>query len=243
MGGLVWAADPVEGHGVLERRFDLHHSERLVPGILWTPQGASGPRPLVLMGHGGTLDKRAPYVLSLARRLVRHHGLAAASIDAPGHGDRVEERDRSADAVEASVGEAAIDQTVTDWRATLDALQTLDEVGESAVGYWGLSLGTILGLPFVAAEPRVRVAVLGLAPLAGPWRDRHARDAVRVSVPVLFLMQWDDELFTRDRVLALFDAIGTSDKRMHVNPGPHAMVPPEEFATTEEFVASRLAPG
>src|SRR3954451_5526012 len=75
-------------HGVVERRFDVKGAHEVVPGIVWTPESQSGPRPLVLIGHGGTGNKRMPYVLSLARRLVRHAGYAVAAIDGPGHGDR-----------------------------------------------------------------------------------------------------------------------------------------------------------
>src|SRR4051812_50193135 len=79
---------PTVSHGVVERRFDVRGDREVVPGILWTPEGATGPRPLVLIGHGGGGDKRMPYVLSLARRLVRHAGYAVAAIDGRGHGDR-----------------------------------------------------------------------------------------------------------------------------------------------------------
>ena len=58
-------------------------------------------------------------------------------------------------------------------------------------------MGTILGLPVVAAEPRISVAVLGLAGIAGPTKQRLADDAKSVRCPVLFLVQWDDELFPK----------------------------------------------
>ena len=41
-------------------------------------------------------------------------------------------------------------------------------------------------------------------------------------------------------VLALFDAIGTDDKRMHVHVGRHQAVPPEAFEASEAFLATRL---
>jgi hypothetical protein len=101
-------------------------------------------------------------------------------------------------------------------------------------------MGTIYGLPFVAAEPRISVAVLGLLGLVGPTRDRLAADARALTCPVLFLQQWDDELFARQPVLDLFDAIGSSDKRLHVNPGSHAAVPPEEFEHSVTFLVKHL---
>jgi hypothetical protein len=37
-----------------------------VPGVLWTPAEGSGPRPLVLIGHGGGQHKKEPGVISRA---------------------------------------------------------------------------------------------------------------------------------------------------------------------------------
>ena len=234
-------ADPVVGKGVCERGFVVDGESGDVPGVLWTPEDTL-VRALVLMGHGYTLDKRAPYLVALGRRLARRHVFAAASIDAAARGDRPRPIG-DADAVALTLGEAGIDRMVADWRCVLDELRSTPGIGPVPVGYWGLSLGTILGLPFVAAEPRIRVAVLGLAPLGGAWLDRHTADAPRVAVPVLFLQQWDDELFRRRDVLNLFDAIGTADKRLHVNPGSHALVPPDEFDATERFLVERLSSG
>ena len=67
---------------------------RRCPGCSGHRRAPTGKRPLVLIGHGGTSHKRTPYVLSLARRLVRHADYAVAAIDAPHHGDRAERRRR-----------------------------------------------------------------------------------------------------------------------------------------------------
>ena len=86
------------------------------------------------------------------------------------------------------------------------------------------------------------VAVLGLAGVAGPTKQRLADDAASIHCPVLFLAQWDDELFRRERVFELFGAIGSTDKRLHVNPGLHQDVPADEFRASETFLARTLAP-
>lgn len=235
---MDFIGEPLVGKGVVERRFDLKVEDRLVPGLVWTPEHAEGTRPLVLIGHGGSLHKRTEYVLSLARRLVRHHGIAAAAIDGPAHGDRGGTTDLSN--VATWWTRSTTDEMVDDWAATLTAVQSLPEVGAGPLGYWGLSMGTIFGLPFVASEPRVQVAVLGLMGVMGATADRLAADAAKVTCPVLFLQQLDDELIDRASVLALFDALGTNDKRLHANPGAHSAVPPEEFVASQEFLASHL---
>src|SRR5688500_11904701 len=74
--------------GVRERDFAVEVEGRTVPGVLWLPQERTGPRPLVLLGHGATRHKRIDYLVALGRRLASDYGFAVAAIDAPGHGDR-----------------------------------------------------------------------------------------------------------------------------------------------------------
>jgi dienelactone hydrolase len=227
--------------GVCERRFDHDVNGEVIPGIVWTPEGADGMRPLVLIGHGGSQHKRAPNVLALARRIVRHLGYAAAAIDGPLHGDRldgdeplsIEERMRLDQDDVARRFRAARDE----WRETLTALKALPDIGDGPTGYWGLSMGTVIGLPFVASEPRIDAAVLGLMGISVDARGEAAR---AINVPVLFLVQWDDELIKRADALALFDTLGTKDKTMHVNPGLHSSVPAFEIKASEEHFAKHL---
>ena len=67
--------------------------------------------------------------------------------------------------------------------------------------------------------------------------------AKRVDCPVLFLVQWDDELVERGSALELFGALGAKDKRLHSHPGVHTAVPPEEFDASEAFLARHLETG
>jgi dienelactone hydrolase len=232
--------------GVREQLFTLGE----IPGVLWTPAGATGTRPLILMGHGGGQHKKTPGIVARARRLVTECGFAVAAADVPAHGDRPkeEEYDRIATANQARVAAGAelaplmasfqalvARQTVPEWRAVLDAVQELDHVGAGPVGYWGVSLGCGLGVPFVAAEPRVRAAVLGLGGVLA-----LAEAAARVTVPVQFLVAWDDERVPRAHSLALFDAFASAEKTLHANPGKHGEVPAFEEDSTLRFFARHL---
>lgn len=249
--------------GVVERRFDLAVGDEIVPGILWSPEGRDGRRPTILIGHGGTQHKRTPNVLGLARGYVRHLGYAAVALDAPNHGDRVTDREAAAAArrnlerrmaagrdgrpaglgVDAAQLAAIADRQakgVEEWRALLDALPAVG-LGAGPFGYWGVSMGTAIGLPFVASEPRVVAAVLGLAGLRGlPGGGTLEAAARGLTVPVLFLFQWDDELMTRESGLALFDAFGSREKTMHVNPGRHVQIPLFERDAAERFFVRHL---
>lgn len=254
----------VAERGVVERRFDLEVDGEVVPGILWLPETADGPRPAVLIGHGGTQHKRVDHVLGLARRFVRNLGYAAVAIDAPGHGDRVTDLDEArerrrnlqsrlargrgegASPREMSPEEAATWAERTrrggrEWKAVLDALEGADGLSDGRFGYWGVSMGTVIGLPFVASEPRITAAVLGLAGLGNrPDSDAFETAARDLTVPVLFVFQWDDELMTRESGLALFDALGSKEKTMHINPGGHVRTPAFEREAYDAFFRRHL---
>jgi dienelactone hydrolase len=238
--------DEKEQGGVRHRSFRLHRGKREIPGALWTPSEAPGlPLPLVLIGHGASGSRYQDYVRSLGRGLARDFSMAAAAIDGPVHGARRKDGAKEGQrsfldfAASWSSDPSLTDEMVADWQATLDELTGLEELG-GPVGYWGLSMGTILGLPFVAAEKRIEAAVLGLMGLTGPTLGRIEADAPRVSCPVLFIVQWSDELFSRQSCFDLFEALGTSDKTLHANPGGHGAVPSHEFAASARFLARRL---
>jgi dienelactone hydrolase len=232
--------------GVSEQLFTLGE----IPGVLWTPEDARGARPLILMGHGGGQHKKAPGILARARRFVADGGFAVVAIDVPNHGERPtsEEFDRIAAEYRArmATGEdtaeldtamytLVVGQAVAEWQAVLTAVQQLDRIGGGPVGYWGVSMGCAFGMPFVAAEPRVRAAVLGLQ-----GAPALAEAAAQVTVPVQFLVQWDDELMPRAQSLALFDAIGSAEKTLHANPGGHGDLPRFETEDSLRFFARQL---
>jgi len=219
--------------GIRERLFLVDD----LPGAVWTPADTDARLPLILLGHGGGQHKQDPTVVALAHRFARGR-FAVATVDVPAHGDRapVEAYDRGVDENRplhpqiAELQAMVARQTVPEWRRVLDAL---DDYGP--VGYWGVSLGCGLGVPFVAAEPRVRAAVLGLG---GAWACAEA--AARITVPVEFLIQWDDERVPRDQGLALFEAFGSSEKSLHGNPGRHGEFPMFEVDSALRFFARHL---
>ncbi len=247
--------------GVLEQRFDLKVGSEVVPGILWRPADRLEGVPTVLIGHGGTQHKRVPNVVGLARRFVRHLGFAAVAIDAPGHGDRVKDPDaaeRMRGRLERQIAagptgrpfeippeeaKAWVERTkrgVAEWKALVDELPSVGLSGP--YGYWGVSMGTAIGLPFVASEPRISAAVLGLAGLGNrPGRQAFEAAARSLRVPILFIFQWDDELMNRESGTALFDAIGSNEKTMHINPGGHVSTPLFERDDYDLFFKRHLA--
>lgn len=237
---MAWNGKNNIGATVLERGFTLENEGRVVPGVYWTPVGQDADR-LVLLGHGGTADKKADYIELIAHGLCAL-GIAAVAIDGPGHGDRPGADQFEGGPQDFSLrwhsdgGTAAI---VSDWNSTLDFIEDHDDA--RATGYLGLSMGTMMGLPVCVADERVAVAVLGLMGLWGPNKDDLIELAPDLAIPVRFLVQWDDEVVPRDRCLALFDALGTKHKTLHANPGIHRDVPSFEVQASVQYLADQLA--
>jgi dienelactone hydrolase len=237
--------DDVSTDSLRTRAFTHLVDGRSVPGLLFTHPTATHPQQVVLIGHGASSSKREGYVTALARQFVRH-GLSACAIDGPVHGDRRHDgvAQGTLPFLEFSQLWASdllmTDHMVADWRGVLDAIVELPEIADGPVGYWGVSMGTILGLPLVAAEPRIRAAVLGLMGLVGPTEDRLRLDAERLSCPVHFLVQWDDQLFPRDLTFKLFDAVGSTSKVLVASPGNHGDVPTDSFVASAQFLIHHL---
>ena len=233
--------------GVLEREFTLSE----VPGFLWTPADASEttPAPLILLGHPGGLQMMYPRLVTRAQHAAAQ-GYAAATIELPGSGDRP----RSAAAEQAradlrrvlAAGEPVSDEivdrlvlplvetAVPEWRATIDALLSLPEIG----GPVGFSGGIIaVGIRLAVVDPRISAAVL----FAGSYVPRSMfEEARQVTIPLQVLLQWDDEGNDRQMALDLFDAFGSREKTLHANMGGHTGVPSFEGDDGNRFFARHL---
>jgi hypothetical protein len=86
-------------------------------------------------------------------------------------------------------------------------------------------------------EPRISAAVL----FAGSFVPRAMfEEARRVTVPLLVLLQWDDEGNDRQMALDLFDAFGAEEKTLHANMGGHTGVPGFEGDAGNRFFARHL---
>ncbi|HEY9217673.1 MAG TPA: hypothetical protein VIO94_06470, partial [Phenylobacterium sp.] len=131
-------------------------------------------------------------------------------------------------------------QAVPEWKAALDAVQGLDFIGrDGPVGYWGVSMGTSIGVPFVSQEPRITCAVFGLNGLRAK-DEAFAAAAKAIKIPVEFVFQWEDAVAPRENGIALFDAFGSAEKTMHINPGGHMDIPNFESASWERFYLRHL---
>ena len=241
---LDWTETPSAAHGVSTRLFRITSRGRSVPGVLWTPSQPCLDRPLVLIQHGGSAHKLDPTVLDIVQPLVAEKHFCAAAIDGPVHGDR-----RTQPAERAQIGAEfqalwraapGVDAMVNDWRAAIDALSSLEEVDSKRIGWYGVSMGTAYGLPLVARTSVFKAAVLGKWASDYPNSGFLADEASDVTCPVLFMLRWHDEHFSRAGTLDLFDRISTADKRLHGYTGSHYAASTEQLNDAVNFLADRL---
>jgi len=217
------------------------YQDRRVPALVLTPEGAQGPRPVVALGHGAGGSKDEPQMLSIARWLVRREGWAVAIIDGPVHGERRTGNGQvGLEARQALVDRQTYDGMAVDWQRTIDACGELPDVGNEPAAYLGFSMGTVLGIPTVAGEPRFQCAVLAIGGIIGDRPSLLDEAARTIDRPVLMINQSEDEIFSRESTFRLYDAL-SGPKRVFFYPGGHTGVPREAMERVREFLRAQLA--
>lgn len=213
---------------------------KLPPLTVWSREGEAA-QAIVLVGHGGSQERKGPFVELMAQRILRRIPAYVAAIDGPAHGDR---RAPNADTRDAFIRlwlspGGGVAGMVGDWREALAAVRGLAGNDTLPVGYYGVSMGTAFGVPFLASEPAITAAALGM------WEDavggaRHLIEAApNVSCAVQFVYRDRDEFFSEAGARRLFDLLGSADKTLVELSGPHE----ESFDQIDQsaaFLAERL---
>ncbi len=244
--------------GVLEIDFQITVSGQVVPCVVWKPDARATPQTLVALGHGGSQHKKAENIRDRAIHYASHFGWCSLAIDAPTHGERVTpewadaerratERRLAGEVNAPSLGplekiaflDALAGQAVPEWQAALDLTLGALVPTVVSIGYWGVSQGTWIGVPLLAQDKRFQCAVLGLAHLH-PEHHALQEAAGRIHIPLRFAFQWDDPIRSRAYGIALFNAFGSREKSMHINPGGHTEIPEAETASWDLFFQRHL---
>jgi hypothetical protein len=229
---------------------------------------ADEPGPVVVVGHGAESDRRSLFISGTGKGWTRYglsvvaadapcHGdrVPAASPRAPfpseGGGSVSPRSSRSGGGgsalgaesegvvppgAGAGVGRDYLEWWVADHLLVVGAAQR--RLGRFPVGYLGLSMGAVLGVHLVAAEPRIAAAVFAVggsfgepvgdgsagAPAVGWLGGANPEEAASRlgDRPVLMVQADEDEVFSRESAFALYGAF-PGRKEISFFPGTHSV--------------------
>jgi cephalosporin-C deacetylase-like acetyl esterase len=139
----------------------VHDAE--VTGLLALPGKGLAPFPVVILMHGLGDRKTVDYV-EAGNKFLLDAGYAVLRLDISNHGDRFRyDYDFDLTGGYRYWSRELITQTVFDLRRAVDFIQTRDELDPQRIGYFGISLGGMIGTIFCGIEERVKVPVIVLA--------------------------------------------------------------------------------
>lgn len=145
-----------------EVEFSSTHGQR-VTGILSYPEQVGPPVPVVILIHGKGDHKQVDYI-SAGEQFIRNAGYAVLRIDLYNHGPRkYNEFDFSFDGPARYRSREVITQSVFDLRRAVDFIESREELDHNRIGYFGISLGGIIGTIFSGVDDRIKVPVNALA--------------------------------------------------------------------------------
>jgi eukaryotic-like serine/threonine-protein kinase len=243
----LYAYDPYPLRAVVERvdtlerwirevvAFSVPYGER-GGAALYLPRDAVGPfHPILNWGGSGILATRTvdedrteffDFMVLAGRAVVVPIFKGTFGRDMPPSGSY-------GGSVEGSAYRDATIQWVKDLSATIDYLETREDMDVGKVGFFGLSFGGRIGPIPLAVEPRIHVAVLNVGGLGQNWflPEADAFNFVpRVRAPLLMINGQYDIVFPYETAqLPMFELLGTprEDKKHYVSPAAH-LVPMDE---------------
>ena len=137
--------------------------DKKVTALLSLPGQGEQPYPTIILMHGLGDRKTVDYI-EAGEHYLLNAGYAVLRLDISNHGDRF----KYAYDFDLTGGyrywtRDLITQTVFDLRRAVDFIQTRKELDPGRIGYFGISLGGIIGTIFCSVEKRVGVPVIVLA--------------------------------------------------------------------------------
>ncbi len=224
-------------------------------GIVFTPRDATGPLPLVLLGHGAHTGKDDPTMQALCWGLAYGVPSAVLCIDAPGHGarrpDGISEAEFDA-LVHDGMGNAAThERFAEDWRHAAKAARAAVPQIDERTGYAGFSMGSVFGVSIAAEIGFDGPIVFAVGGLRGPEVDArgdYARQNALMRAGAARLMDRDllmlnmtrDEHFPFALAVELLESFPTTNKRMMVWQGGHIDLPGEAIVHASTFLRERF---
>lgn len=236
---MTFAPAEARSGDLIEVSFRLDVNGEAVPGRFFLPEDG-GPFPLVVMQHPATGSKDDYFVRDVAMLWARR-GWMCGGLDAPRHGERDHYdpmsvlRDR--DAFGALSAQFGVELT-----AVVDALAGHYPLDPSRLGFVGYSMGSMLGIPAVAADGRFKAAafcLVGEGGLLGTAGSEQSPVQQLHGVAVRIVAKTQDEFFSREATQGLYDAL-PGEKDLVWKPGGHFEIGPDVIRAAEEWMVAKL---
>lgn len=150
------------GDTFYEVEFTSMYHERVI-GILSYPDLVGPPVPVIILVHGLGDNKEVDYI-EAGEKYFREAGYAVLRIDLYNHGARKKaDFDFSFDGPTRYRSREVITQSVFDLRRSIDFIESREELDHYRIGYYGISLGGIIGTILSGVDDRIKVPVVALA--------------------------------------------------------------------------------
>lgn len=225
---------------VREVRFGFDIGSGNVPGLLCLPRDQDAPMPLVFLQHPGMSSKDEYFVRDIALRWALR-GWACAGLDAPGHGDRAA-HDPLVYLREPDRFPAMRAQFASELTTAVNLLAETYPIDLGRLGYVGYSLGSMLGVPAVAADGRFRAAafcLVGEGGITGQFSDpgEHLAGLAHTAVRVVGKLQ--DEYISRAATDGLVAALPGKRDVVWL-PGGHFEIGPDVVGAASDWLVAEL---
>lgn len=224
---------------IREVRFAVETAGQEAPGVLFYADGEEG-MPLVVIQHPATSSKDDYFVRDVGMMWARR-GWACVGLDAPFHGERA-----GADPMkllrEREHFPAASAQFAAELTAAVDAIAEKYPVDTGRMGYVGYSMGSMLGIPAVAADGRYKAAafcLVGEGGLLGSATAEGSPVGQLGGVAVRIVGKLSDEFFSRESTEALYAAL-PGEKDLAWLPGGHFEIGPDVIKSAEQWLKRTL---
>lgn len=251
-----------EANGLRIERFQFSSShDQRVPAVLYRTTDDRGRPPVLLIGHGAGSSKDDPIMRGLFEHWARE-GYACLALDAQFHGERTARVVDPADLLKRPFSGLHFGvQAAVDLMRAVDWIESRADLDDARLGYAGFSMGTILGVQFVAMDQRVKAAVFalggaGLLPyFAGmaPAESRRDYDLVADALdpmfyapliaprPVLMVNGLKDQVIPAALGHVLFNSL-KEPRRIIWYDGGHGQIPREHIHDMRLFFDQHLRP-
>ena len=168
-------------------------NNRRVHGLLSLPKQKTKPIPIIILLHGLGDHKAVDYV-EFGNDVFVKNGYAVMRIDISEHGERKQDvYDFDLTGPYKYWSRNIMIQTVFDLRRTVDFLESRNNIDTDRIGYYGISLGGIIGTIFCGVDNRVKVPIIALA--GGQLNllykqhafSKESKDFVSIIEPINFI--------------------------------------------------------